>query len=466
MQRREFLRVGSLSLGGLSLATLLGMQASAAEQNFIRDKSVVLLYLSGGASQIETFDPKMDAPEAIRSVTGEVKTTIPGVTFGGTFPKLAAMADKLAIIRSHAHKVGNHDKAHVHVLSGGTDPKGDQKNGFSIGSCYTRLRGTNNPQTGLPTYMTLNEVEIDGQYSKEFNRFNKGSWPGSLGQSFGPFNHQVGWGAAASDDKKKSKTTVSPAAANMTLNLPQSQLDNRRKILSSIDTFRKQLDRTGTMSAMDDLSASAMTLLLGGSTKAFDLTQEDPKTVEMYDTSSMQIGHKKFRPSTLGKQMLVARRLCEAGAGFVSVHSAGWDMHADGNNPGMAKGMPMLGTTLDQSVSAFLTDVEQRGLSDKILLVVTGDFGRTPKIGKNSGRGHWANLCPLLYAGGGLKMGQVIGKSNEKAEVPASDPISPGNMMSSIMHTVFDVGKMRLDSTVPRNLSQLLQNNPPIEELF
>ncbi|MEK6238314.1 MAG: DUF1501 domain-containing protein, partial [Planctomycetales bacterium] len=273
MRRREFLRVGGLSLGGLSLAGLLAAKASARQTNFVRDKSVVLLYLSGGASQIETFDPKMDAPEEYRSVTGELKTKLPGVTFGATFPKLAGMADRLAVIRSHAHKVGNHDKAHIHMLSGGTDPAGDQKNGFSIGSCYTRLRGANHPRTGLPTYLTLNEVEIDGQYSKEFRRFNKGSWPGSLGQSYGPFNHQIGWGAETSgkDDKKKEGGPVNPAAADMILNLPRTQLDDRRRLLKSIDSFQRRLDRGGTMTAMDELSAQAVTLLLGGSTKAFDL---------------------------------------------------------------------------------------------------------------------------------------------------------------------------------------------------
>jgi len=466
LRRRDFIRVGSLSLGGLSLATLTGVRADAAERNFVRDKSIVLLYLSGGASQVETFDPKMEAPKEYRSVTGEVQTKIPGVTFGGTFPRLATMANRLAIIRSHAHNVGDHNKAHVHVLSGGTDPAGDQKRGFSMGSAYTRIRGTNHPLTGLPTYVTMNEVEIDSQYQKENGRFNKGSWPGSLGQAYGPFNHQNGWGEPAKNDKKKKTNPPVPSIENMTLQLPQDQLDKRRRLLNSIDTFRRQLDRSGTMTAMDELSAQAVTLLLGGSTKAFDLAQEDPGTVAMYDTSETQIGHKKFRPSTLGKQMLVARRLCEAGAGFVSVHSAGWDMHADKNNPGMEKGMAMLGTTMDKAVAAFLTDVERRGMSDRILLVVTGDFGRTPKIGKGTGRGHWAKLCPLMFAGGGLQMGQVIGKSNAKAEVPASDPIGLNHMMTTIMHTVFDVGKMRLDPTVPRDMAQLIQNGSPIEELF
>ena len=126
----------------------------------------------------------------------------------------------------------------------------------------------------------------------------------------------------------------------------------------------------------------------------------------------------------------------------------------------------MLGPTLDQSVSAFLEDVEERGLSEKILLVIVGDFGRSPKIGKNSGRGHWAKLCPLVFAGGGLQMGQVIGESNEKAEVPATDPISPADMMATVMHTLFDVGTMRLDSSVPRNISQHIERGKRIEDLF
>ncbi len=467
VNRRDFIRVGTLSLGGLMLPELLATQASAANgtRNYVNDKSVVLLYLSGGASQIETFDPKMTAPEGIRSATGEVTTSLLGVTFGGTFPQLAKLAHRMAVVRSHAHKVGSHEQAHVHVLSGGTDPVGKQQKGFSIGSSYARLRGTNHERTGLPTYAALNEKEIDGQYLKEIGRFNKGSWPGELGQSFAPFLHQVGW-SEEEDTGRSQKRSQNPIAANLSLNIAQENLDNRLKLLKSIDTFDRRLDSSGTMVALDEFSAQALTLLTGNAKQAFDFEQEDRKTIDRYDTSDMQIGHKKFRPSTLGKQMLVARRLCEAGAGFVSVHSAGWDMHADKNNPGMVKGMNMLGPTLDQSVSAFLEDVEERGLSEKILLVIVGDFGRSPKIGKNSGRGHWAKLCPLVFAGGGLQMGQVIGESNEKAEVPATDPISPADMMATVMHTLFDVGTMRLDSSVPRNISQHIERGKRIEDLF
>jgi hypothetical protein len=481
IHRRNFLQVGTLSLGGLALPQWLQCQAQGGQAGYARpEKSVVLLYLSGGASQIETFDPKMMAPDNVRSVTGEVKTSIAGVTFGGNFSKLAQLADRLAVVRSFAHSVGDHEQAHVHVLSGGSDPLGNQQRGFSIGSSYIRMRGTNHERTGLPTYITLNEREVDGQYLKEVARFNMGSWPGELGKAYAPFAHQVGWQDTGTnhpdskDNPAKEKRNQSqpsakeeqPAARNLQLNIEPGQLTERLQLLNAIDGFNRQLDRSGTMAALDEYSQQALSLLLGDAKQAFDLSLEDPRLVERYDTSQQLIGHKSFRPSTLGKQMLLARRLCEAGAGFVSVHSAGWDMHADNNNPGMRDGMNMLGPTLDRSVSAFLEDVEARGLSEQILLVIVGDFGRTPKIDEKGGRGHWARLCPLVFAGGGLKMGQIIGESNELAEEPTSDPISPADMMATVMHTLFDVGAMRLDAGVPRAISSHLERGQRIESLF
>ena len=172
-----------------------------------------------------------------------------------------------------------------------------------------------------------------------------------------------------------------------------------------------------------------------------------------------------FEPSILGKQMLMARRLIEAGAGFVTVQSAGWDMHADGNNPGIKAGMEMLGRPVDRALSAFLDDLEQRGLSDKVLVVLTGDFGRTPKINIRGGRDHWANLCTLGLWGGGLKMGQVIGKSDRNNAVPATTPYSTPNLLSTVMHTLFDVGVLRITRGAPNNLVKLIEDHKPIEEL-
>jgi len=466
VSRRDFVRAGALSLGNLTLPGLLAMESVARENgsSFVRDKSVVLLYLSGGASHIETFDPKMTAPEGTRSVTGEVKTRLPGITFGGTFPRLATHADKMAIIRSFSHKVGSHEGAHIHVLSGGTDPVGKQQAGFSMGSCYARLRGTNHPDSGMPTYTLLTEKEVDGQYRKEIGRVIKGSWPGELGMAHAPFNHEIGW--AQEENGTNAQAKPNPLAASIKLNLPQGVLENRLALLRSIDRFKRQYTTTETMDAVDKFTAQAMNLILGSGAEAFDYKKENPRLIERYDTSHIRIGHKVFRPSTLGKQMLVARRLCEAGSGFVTVHSAGWDMHADGNNPDMGRGMEMLGRSLDQAVSVFLEDVQQRGLSKKILLVITGDFGRTPKVNKKGGRDHWAKLGTLAFAGGGLRMGQVIGQSAPKADVPRTTPILPAEMMATVMHTLFDVGQMRLQPGLPPKVSKLVENGQPIGPLF
>ncbi len=353
--RRDFLQIGTLGLGGLTLSQLLSAQAAAAAQGeqYVRDKSVVLLYLSGGASHIETFDPKMTAPDGIRSVTGEVKTSLPGVTFGGTFPRLATHADKLAVIRSFTHGVGSHEQAHVHVLSGGTDPQGRQADGFSMGSAFTRLRGTNHPVTGMPTYALLTEKEIDGQYRKELGRVIKGSWPGQLGQQCGPLRHEIGWDTSDQNRSSNQTGNDNPLAANMRLNMPRETFDNRLALLRSIDKLNRRLDANGSMEAADEFSAQAVNLILGGAANAFNYQLEDPGLVERYDTSEIKIGFKVFRPSTLGKQMLVARRLCEAGCGFVTVHTRRLGHARRRKQPGHDHRNGNVGTKLGQSSLRF-----------------------------------------------------------------------------------------------------------------
>ncbi len=472
VSRRDFLRVGSLGLGGLSIADLIAGRALAASNggHFIRDKAVVMLYLSGGASHIETFNPNMDAPAPYHSLTGEVATSLPGVTFGGTFPQLGQWAHRMAVVRSFHHRVGDHDAAHVHVLTGGADSK-DAAKAQSIGSIYARLRGANHPKTGLPTYAFLGANEVDSQYSREKSRAERGSAPGVLGPAYGPFQHN-GEGSAEMGSKGKggNKNSNSPRAGSvaddMKLIVSEDRLDDRRTLLNSLDRLRRDTDAARQFDAADKFNQQAFDLILGSAAKAFDLSKEDKRLVERYDTSRMKIGHKTFRPSTLGQQMLLARRLVENGAGFVTVHSAGWDMHADGNNPGIVKGMNMLGTTVDKAVSAFLEDLDARGLFDKVLLVITGDFGRTPKVNKNGGRDHWASLGTLALAGGGLRMGQVIGKSDRNNGEPAEDPVTPQMLLGTVMHTLFDIGELRVARGVPRDLAQLVENAPTIRQLF
>ncbi len=456
LSRRNFLRAGTLGLGGLTLPWLWSAKAQAEESkeygsgNYIKDKAVVMVFLGGGASHIETFNPNMDAAEPYCSITGEVKTAIPGVTLGGTFPELAKHIKNMAIVRSFKHAIGNHDQAISHVLTGGTDPNGQLKDGWSLGAMYARIRGANHPKTGLPTYAMLTSPHKDGQYARELQRVASGSRAGTLGATYEPF---VPTGSGTS-------------LANMQLKMPASRLDDRLSLLKQMDDLKKGIDSRDTKSGYDQFTQQAHDLLTGSAGTAFDVSKEPKALRDKYDTTMFKVGKKVFEPSTLGTQFLMARRLIEAGCGFVTVQSAGWDMHADGNNPPVKEGMEMLGRPLDKALSAFLDDLKDKGLSEKVLVIITGDFGRTPKINKNGGRDHWANLGTLAFIGGGLKMGQVIGKSAKNNDVPASDPISTPNLLSTVMHYLFDVGTVRVTRDLPNTIVNAISAAKPIEELF
>lgn len=451
LTRRDFVRAGVLGLGGLSLAHLLAAKAAAraAGKPYVRDRSIVLLFLGGGGSHIETFNPNLEAPAPYSSVTGEVKTAIPGLTLGGTFPLLARHADKLAVVRSFVHNNSNHPKAIIHMLTGGTDPTGDGKVGQSMGSVYARLRGANHEASGLPTYCLVSSPEIDDQYVRERERIEAGSHPGELGLAYGPFD-PAGGGQLLN---------------NLNLAIAPDRLDDRKTLLNKLDNVKRAIDAGGNIQGLDRFGGQALDMIVRGAGEAFDISKEDRRTIEAYDTSSFRVGKKLFQPSSLGKQMLMARRLVEAGCGFVTVQNSGWDMHADGNNPGIGPGMEMLGPPLDKSVSAFLDDVTSRGLLDKVLLVITGDFGRTPTINARGGRDHYPGLSTLAFCGGGLARGQIIGQSSRKNDTPASDPITLANLHSTLLHALLDIGQMRLDPAVPRELARLAEP-PRIEELF
>ena len=205
------------------------------------------------------------------------------------------------------------------------------------------------------------------------------------------------------------------------------------------------------MNGVDRFQQQAFDVITRGIAKAFDVSHEDARTIERYDTTKLfrmeeltRWYDMKRATNLLGHQMLLARRLCEAGCGFVTVSDCGWDMHANSNSPkGMAGIWPM-GHQVDHAVSAFIQDVEERGLSEKILLIVTGEMGRSPKRNKDGGRDHYGELTPLLIAGGGLRMGQVIGQSDRHAAQPTTDQYTPRHLMGLVMHTLFDVGKLRL----------------------
>ncbi len=241
------------------------------------------------------------------------------------------------------------------------------------------------------------------------------------------------------------------------------------RLLARLDRVKATVD-SGI--AADSARDKALSLLVGGVSDAFDLGKEDTATLARYDTEPLVRteainkkwnNHKNYLDNarTLGKLLLLARRLCERGAGFVTVTTSFvWDMHADSNNAPVTEGMGYMGPPLDHALSAFLEDVKARGLEDKILLVCCGEMGRTPRINKGVGRDHWGNLGPLLLAGGGLKMGQVIGRSSANGGDPNSDPVRIKNLVSTVVHSLFDVGRLRVTRGVSRELLAMADADP------
>ena len=448
--RRSFLQIGTLGLGGMTLPGFL--QAKAANSRAFKDKSVVFVFMHGGPAQTETFDPKMDAPMEVRSATGEVKTTLPGVTFGGTFSKLAREAHRMAIIRSFVTGDGNHD---IKPVVGRDSIKAN------IGSIYSRIAGVTRADTGMPTNVALYPRAVDEAaqvVTTDFGDFNS---PGGLGAAFRPFDPSGG-GALKQD---------------MELQINRGRLDDRRSLLEQLDGLKRTLDATGG-EGLSQFQQQAFDTLVGGIADAFDLSREDPRTIARYDTAPLVAAssirkvwnnHNNYRDHahSLGKLMLLARRLCERGCGFVTVTTNFvWDMHADQNNATMTEGMGYVGAPFDHAMSAFIQDVHERGLQEKILLVCCGEMGRTPKINAKGGRDHWGKLAPLILSGGGLNMGQVIGQSTRDAGEPQSDPVTIQNLIGTIMHTLIEPGEVRLMPNLQRELSQVVTQYEPIRQLI
>jgi uncharacterized protein (DUF1501 family) len=452
-RRREFLRVGGLALGGLTLGDLFAVRAHAAAKKLpLKDRSVIFLFMHGGPSQYETFDPKMDAPSTVHSATGEVKTTIPGVTFGATFQRLARLAHKFSIVRSFVTGDGNHD---IKPVLGADTLRAN------MGTLYSRIAGPARPRTAMPTNVVLFPRSVKADAMAAVTEFGNFEGTGELGRTYGPF--VPGGGAGLQQDMK--------------LNLAQDRLNDRRALLDSLDGWKRWADSSGVVAGSSAFQQQAFDALARGIHEAFDVSKEDPRLLERYDTGPLlpkeriskqwkNIDHYATNAATLGKQLLLARRLCERGAGFVTVTTSFvWDMHADENNAPMTVGMEYVGTPFDHAVSAFIEDVEARGLSEKILLVCCGEMGRTPAINKSGGRDHWGNLAPLMLYGGGLKMGRVIGRSSRDGGEPASEPVTIRDLMATVMHTLLDIGEVRLTDGLPQNVLEAVTRGEPIKGL-
>lgn len=371
------------------------------------------------------------------------------MTFGGTFPQLAARADKLAIVRSF--RTGDA----IHNIK----PVVDRTTlGANMGSLFARVAGSNAPGSGMPRNVVLFPRAVDastGPASQSFGKFDTG---GPLGAAFAPF--VPGGGGTLQED--------------MELKLDPARLDERTQLLQGLDGIRRGLDSRRDLLGTDKFQEQALQTILGGVAQAFDLQKEDARIVERYDTAPLvrpeQISqawknYPKYvdNAKSLGKLLLLARRLCEAGCGFVTVTTNFvWDMHADQNNAGVEEGMQYMGLPLDHALATFVDDCEARGLGDKILLVATGEMGRTPKVNARGGRDHWGGIAPLLLYGGGLGKGQVVGQSTRDGGEPQSDPQGMENLMATIMHRLLDIGQVRLMPGLPQDLLRALTLPQPI----
>lgn len=453
-QRRQFLRAGALALGGLTLGDQLAVKAAGEGKGKgpLKDRSVIFLFMHGGPSQFETFDPRMDRPSHIRSATGEISTTLPGITFGSTFKRLAKLAHKCSIVRSFVTGDGNHD---IKPVLGKDTLKAN------MGSLYSSIAGASRPDTAMPTNVTLFPRSVDPQAQDAVKEFGNFEATGELGRVFAPF--VPGAGADLQQD--------------MRMNLPEGRFHDRRALLGMLDDWKRRVGDGDILQGLNSIQQQAFDALHRGVFDAFDLSREDPRIVERYDTAKLlpreriskewnNIDHYATNALTLGRQLLLARRLCERGAGFVTVTTSFiWDMHADVNNAPMTTGMEYVGTPFDHAVSAFIEDVEARGLSEKILLVCCGEMGRTPQINKKGGRDHWGNLAPLLLYGGGLKMGQVIGQSSRDGGEPASQPVTMKDLLATIMHSLMDIGQVRLMPGVSQKVLEAITSGEPIRGL-
>lgn len=415
LSRREVLRVGGLCGSTLALSDLLRARATSADAGmFGRAKSVIMLYLHGGHAQQETFDPKPDGPLPARGEFSAIATSLPGVQFSELLPRTAKIAHKLAVIRSMSHANANHVQAALPAMTGHAHPieaeaRGDfppSPNDFpSVGAVLDHVR----PARSLPTW-----VQVGPVMRRANGTVIHGQSPGFLGLRHNPLVV----------DQDLLPADVRVGAVTPSADLNSLRITNRRKLLDELDEERRRLDRTADVQSLDEFQQRALNLLTSTSlAKAFDLAAEPAIIRDAY-------GHTQF-----GQCCVLARRLAEAGVPMVNVHychtpAGSWDTHGQHFKQMKATLCP----TLDQSFSALIDDLEERGLLDQTLVIVNAEFGRTPKVNGSSGRDHWPWVYSLALAGAGIARGVVYGSSDKIAAYPTSHPHDPKDMAATIYH--------------------------------
>ncbi|MEM1067267.1 MAG: DUF1501 domain-containing protein [Planctomycetota bacterium] len=422
--RRDVLRVGGLSAFGLSLNHWFQARAAAGQPEATAD-SCILIWLDGGPSHLETFDLKPDAPEEVRGPFSPTATNVPGIQIGEYFERTATVMDKMAIIRSMTSTLGEHNFASHYLLTGYKPSPALVYPGLP--SVVTHFHGG---PTAIPNNVALQKP-------------NGMAGPGYLNDSTSPF--------VVEGDPSKPGFKVRDLTASVTLS--SDRMDRRRSFREQIDQMAGQAQQQGADASFDQ----AYRLIASTEAReAFDLNRE---------RESVQARYGKHQ---LGQSCLMARRLIEAGTKFVTVTDRGWDTHEnlftrlrEGYSGGTVGKIPKL----DVALSALLEDLDDRGLLDTTMVLVMGEFGRTPKLNPRGGRDHWPRAFSVALAGGGIRGGQVIGASDSRGERPADRPVSPADLARTVYHALGIDGNLELQTNDGRPV-QINRDGSLIDELI
>jgi hypothetical protein len=443
LQRREFLRFGTLALGGMTLPQLKAAQANSGNRR--PETSVILFWMWGGPSQFETWDPKPDAPDTIRGPFKPISTRVPGMQISEVFPLQAKIADKISLVRSLHHKMSAHNDGSIEVLTGKTPIVPDlTSTNYSdhpdFGMITSHFRGTGTD--GIPPYVGIPKVPFMVR-------------PNYLGVAHSGF--PTGDPSAAG---------FKPGGLVLDAGLNGQRLENRRGLLSQFDTFRRFAD-VRLQSTVDPFTESAFAMLTSPTVaSAFDLTREDPRLRDRYGRHLW------------GQACLLARRLAEAGSSVITIDALAptlsdryfsWDDHINPQTRwDMADAMRYRAPFMDQAITALIEDIYARSLDHKILVVAMGEFGRTPKVVNHSGligRDHWPDAMSALISGGGSRTGQVIGSTDRSGAYPADRPLSPQDLLATIYRHLGIDPKMEFQDRTGRPVPVLAGGNA-IDELI
>lgn len=445
VSRRSFLQLGMAGMGSLGLPQILkGREDAAATGKTKKQTSVILIWLDGGPSHLDTYDMKPDAPELYRGIWKPIATKVPGYGVTELFPEHAKIADKFSVIRSLHHDTGDHFAAAHRLLTAkamGVSGADTTPRFPSLGAIATRQMGER--RSGVPPYASIPVASSVGLVPGYFGGQ-------MIGMQFDPF--QTG-----GDPNAKG---FAPSGLALSPGLSIDRLAHRKSLMGHLDTARKSFEEWSKSPQVDKFTEQAFELVTGPAARdAFELDSEDPRIRD------------KYGRHTWAQSVLLARRLVEAGVAFVTVHLGGWDHHWD-----LKAGYDNYLPKVDKPVAALFEDLEQRGLLETTLVILCGEFSRTPKMndGGNGGppgskgtpgRDHWGNVMSVLIGGGGVQGGRQIGASDRLGMFPQSRPLTPSNLHATVYQVLGIDPQIELTDPEGRPLA-VLDDPTPIAELF